>query len=108
MVCNQFLDPCGFNPCSLVGLYLIALGCAKLEQCKSKQVEGDLARHVTIHYSLCADPNSVCFYDELECEPEEFSETITKAEIVDENGDWRTLKVQDYKEFDVRVYIILL
>jgi hypothetical protein len=91
-------------------LYLFALGYAlKLEQCKSEQVEVDLARHVTIHYGLCADPNSVCLQRNNEsCEPEESSETLTKAEIVDENGDWRTLKVQDHKEFHVRVVYILL
>jgi hypothetical protein len=72
-------------------------------------VKVDLAGHVTIHYGLCADPNSVCFQRNNEsCDPEESSETLTKAEIVDENGDSSTLKVQDHKEFHVRVVYILL
>lgn len=66
-------------------------------------MEVDLEGHIIIPYSLCADPNSVCFQQPNEsCEPDESSETISKAEIVDENGDSHTLKVQDHKEFHVR------
>lgn len=86
-----------------LGFYLIALSYAELEQCKPKQVEVDLEEHIIIHYNLCADPNSVCFHRNktYACEPDEPSETITTAEIVGENGDSRTLKVQDHKEFHV-------
>ena len=91
-----------------LGFYLIALSYAQLEQCKSEQVEVDLEGHIIIHYSLCADPNSVCFQRNNEsCEPDESSETITKAEIVNENDNLRTLKVRDHKEFHVRVNLIL-
>ena len=79
-------------------------GHAKLEQCKAEQAEVDLERHLTIHYSLCDDPGSVCFQQQNEpCEPEQDSEEIIEAKLVDQTGNSHGLKVQDNgKEFDVR------
>ena len=85
-------------------MHLIVLGHAELEQCKSEQVEVDLAGHLTVHYSICDNPNSVCFHQHNEsCEPEQEFETIIKAKLVDHNGNSHRLNLHnDRKGFDVR------
>ena len=86
-------------------IHLIVLDHAELEQCKSEQVEVDLAEHpLPVHYGICDDPNRKCFQQHNEsCEPEQEFETIIKAKLVDHNGNSHRLHLHnDRKGFDVR------
>ena len=96
---------CSFSAGLLILQLIVLPGHAqKLEPCKPEQVEVDLERHLTIHYSLCDDPGSVCLQQHNDsCEPEKEFEEISEAQLVDQNGNSHTLKVRDdRKGFRVR------
>ena len=72
----------------------------------------DLDGQYTINYSICYDPNSVCFQQHNvteSCEPEQELERIVKAKLIDHNGNKHTLDVlDDGKGFTVRKRTYLL